>query len=79
MLPIVQVINTNKLRWFGHDVMRRGGRVHAKRRNEVKDEGKETKRKTMTKVALDIDKEKNTSMKEVLERKCFTKYKIGVH
>ena len=45
MLPIVQVIDRNKLRWFGEE--RR--RVHADGCDGFKDEGKETKRKTKTK------------------------------
>ena len=48
LLPIVQVINKNKLLLFGH-VMRR--QKESTLSNEVKDEAKETKRKITTKVA----------------------------
>ena len=50
------------------------GRVHAEGCGAVKDEGKETKRKTKTKVARHIDrhqKGRNTSLKDVLKTKCF--------
>ena len=61
MLHIVQVINKNKLRWFGH----------VTRREEVK----ETKRKNKNKTAIDnIDSHlngKDTSPNDVLETKCF--------
>ena len=49
-------------------------RFNAEGCNEVKDEGKQTKWKTTTKVARHIDshlKGKNTSLKEVLETRCF--------
>ena len=68
MLPIVQVINKNKLRWFGYVIRRR--RLNAEGCNEVKDEGKDTKRKTNTKLARYM-KGRNPSLKEVLETKCF--------
>ena len=50
MLPIVQVINKKKTStvWQRHED---GGRVNAEGCNEVEDEGKETERKTITKVA----------------------------
>ena len=51
MLPIVQVINKNKRRWFDHVMRREEESFNAECCNEVKDEGKETKRKTTTKVA----------------------------
>ena len=47
MLSIVQVINKNKLRWFGRQER---GRVYSSC-NEVQYEGKVIKRKTNTKVA----------------------------
>ena len=65
------LIDKNKRRWFVH-VM---GGDNAEGCNEVKDEGKETEGKTNTKVVLDnINnhlKRKNTSPKEVIEKKCF--------
>ena len=51
MLHIVQVINKNKLQWFGHVTGREEESTLRVVMNEVKDEGKETKRKTKTKVA----------------------------
>ena len=73
MLPVVKVIDTNKLRWFGHEERRR---VNSDGCDEIKDEGKETKRKTKTEVArqhrFDRHKKgKNTSLKDVLGTKCF--------
>ena len=50
------------------------GRLNAEGCNEVKDEGKETKRKTRLRW-LDTDShlmgKKHTSLREVLETKCF--------
>ena len=51
MLPIDQVINKNTLRWFDHVMRREEELTQRVVMNEVKDEGKETKRKTKTKVA----------------------------
>ena len=64
-LSIVQVIDKNKLRWFGLVMRREEGsmlRVVA-----VKDEGKATKRKTTWLDNFDRhQKGNNTSLKEVL-------------
>ena len=59
MLPIVQVINSKQLRWFG-SVMRRV-RVNAKGCHEVKYEGKESKRRIPRRRQTDrqTDRQKN--------------------
>ena len=49
MLSIVEVINRNTFRWFGH-IMRRVG-VNAEGCDDVKFEGKETPRNAKTNVA----------------------------
>ena len=51
MLPIDQVINNNTLRWFDHVMRREEELTQRVVMNEVKDEGKDTKRKTKTNVA----------------------------
>ena len=75
MLPIVQAIDKNKLRWFGL-VMRREEeeRVNAQCCDAVKAEWKEIKRRPRLRWLYNIDrhqKGKNTSLKEVLRTKCF--------
>ena len=73
MLPIVQVIDKNKLRWFGL-VMEESGRINAQGCDAVKGEGKETKKRPKLRWLDNIDrhqKGKNTSLKEVLRTTCF--------
>ena len=94
MLPIVQVINKNKLRWFGH-VMRteeestlrvvmkikmKGKRPRGRPRLRWLDnidshlKGKRPRGRPRLRWLDNIDshlKGKNTSLKEVLETKCF--------
>ena len=73
MLPIVQVINTNKLRWFGH-VIRREVESTLKVVMKLKMKGKRPRGRPRLRWLDNIDsqlKGKNTSLKEVLETKCF--------
>ena len=64
----MQVIDKNKLRWFGSCHEERG-RVNVEGCNEDKDEGKETEKKAKNEMWLDnMDshlKGKNASLKEV--------------
>ena len=73
MLPNVQVINKNKLRWFGH-VMRREEESTLRVVMKLNMKGKRPGRRPRLRWLDNIDshlKEKNTSLKEVLETKCF--------
>ena len=68
---IVQLIDKNKLRWFGL-VMRREERVNAQGCDAVKYEGKETNREDDVATQHRLPPErKKTSLKEVLQTKCF--------
>ena len=73
MLPNVQVINKNKLRWFGH-VMRREEESTLRVVMKLNMKGKRPGGRPRLRWLDNIDshlKEKNTSLKEVLETKCF--------
>ena len=73
MLPIVQAIDTNKLRWCWPYHEERG-RVNAQSYDAVKGEWKEIKRRPRLRGLDNIDrhqKGKNTFLKEVLRTKCF--------
>ena len=73
MLPFVQVINNNKLRWFGH-VMRREEDSTLRVVLKLKMKGKIPRGRPILRWLDNIDshlKGKNTSLKEVLETKCF--------
>ncbi len=70
---IVQVINKNKLRWFGH-VMRREEESTPKVVMHLNMKGKRPRGRPRLRWPDNIDshlKGKNTSLKEVLETKCF--------
>ena len=73
MLSIVQVINKNKLRWFGH-VMRREEESTLRVVMNLKMNGKRQRGRPRLRYLDNIDshlKGNNTSLKEVLETKCF--------
>ena len=73
MLPIVQVINKNKLRWFGH-VTRREDESTLRVVVTLKVKGKRPRGRPTLRWLENIDshlKGNNTSLKEVLETKCF--------
>ena len=73
MLHIVQVITKNKLRWFGH-VMRREEESALMVVMKLKVKGKRPRGRPRLRWLDNIDshlKGKNTSLKEVLETKCF--------
>ena len=73
MLPIVQVINKNKLRWFGH-AMRREEDSTLRVVIKLKMKGKRPRGRSRLRWLDNIDshlKGKKTSLKEVLETKCF--------
>ena len=73
MLPIVQVINKNKLRWFGH-VMRREEESTLRVVMQLKMKGKRPRGRPRLRWLDNIDshlKENKTSLKEVLKTKCF--------
>ncbi len=73
MLPIVQVINKNKLRWFGY-VTRREEDSSLRVVMKLKMKGKRPRGRPRLRSLDNIDshlKGKNTSLKEVLETKCF--------
>ena len=73
MLPIVQVINKNKLRWFGH-VMRREEESTLRVVMKLKMKGMRPRGRPRLRWLDNIDshlKGNNTSLKEVLETKCF--------
>ena len=70
-LSIVQVINKNKLRWFGL-VMRREEESMLKVVMQLKMKGKRPRGKTTWLDNIDrAQKGKNTSLKEVLRMKCY--------
>ena len=73
MLPIVQVIKKNKLRWFGH-VMRREEDATLRVVMKIKMKGTRPTGRPRLRWLDNIDSHlrgKNTSLKEVLEMKCF--------
>ena len=73
MLHIVQVINKNKLRWFGH-VMGREEESTLRVVMKLKMKGKRPRGRPRLRWLDNIDshlKGKNTSLKEVIETKCF--------
>ena len=73
MLLIVQVSNKNKLRRFGH-VTRREEESTPRIVMKLKTKGKRPRGRTRLRCLDNIDshlKRKNTSLKEVLETKCF--------
>ena len=73
MLHIVQVINKNKLRWFGH-VMGREEESTLRVVMKLKMKGKRPRGRPRLRWLDNIDshlKENNTSLKEVFETKCF--------
>ena len=73
MLPIVQVINTNKLQWFGH-VMRREDESTLRVVIKLKMKGKRPIGRPILRWLDNSDshlKGNKTSLKEVLETKCF--------
>ena len=73
MLPIVQVISKNKLRRFGH-VMRREEDSTLRVVMKLKMKGKRPKGRPRLRWLDNIDSHlqgKKTSLKEVLETKCF--------
>ena len=73
MLPIVQVINKNKLRRFGH-VMRRDEDSTLRVVMKLKMKGQIPRRRPILRWLDNIIshlKGKNTSLKEVIETKCF--------
>ena len=77
MLRIVQVINKNKLRWLGH-VMRREEESTLRVVMKLKMKGKRPSERPRLRWLDNIDshlKGKNTSLKEVLEMKCFENQK----
>ena len=82
MLPIVQVINKNKLRWFGH-VMRREDESTLRVVNKLKMKGKRPRGRSRLRWLDSIGshlKGNNTSLKEVLETNDFLRIeKIGGH
>ena len=73
MLPIVQVINKNKLRWFGH-VMGREEESALRVVMKLTMKGKRPRGRSRLRWLDNIDshlKGKNISLKEVVETKCF--------
>ena len=73
MLHIVQVINKNKLGWFGH-VMGREEESTLRVVMKLKMKGKISRGRPRLRWLDNIDshlKGKNTSLKEVIETKCF--------
>ena len=69
MLAIVQVISKNKLRWFGH-VMRREEEPTLRVVMKLKMKGNIPRLRWLDNIDNHL-KGKNTSLKEVLETKCF--------
>ena len=72
-MHIVQVINKNKLRWFGH-VMRREEESTLRVVMKLKMKGKRPRGRPRLRWLDNVDshlKGKKTSLKEVLETKCF--------
>ena len=77
MLPIVQVIDENRLRWFG-DVTRRGEESMLTAVMDLKMKGKRPRGRPRLRWLDNIDshlKGKNTSLKEVLETTFFENQK----
>ena len=81
MLPIVQVINKNKLRWFGH-VMRREEESTLRVVMKLKMKGKRPRGRPRLRWLDNIDshlKAKKTSMKKSSKRNVLRTDKIGGH
>ncbi len=73
MLPIVKVINKKKRRWFGH-VMRKDEESTLRAVMKLNMKRKTPRRRPRLRWLDNIDshlKGNNTSLKEVLETKCF--------